>query len=85
MRLDNGILPIVLAGADYKSSLPDHSYIDVKDFASPKALAKYLDKLHKKETLYNEYFAWKQNYTCAPLHEKYISCMLIHERKPTQG
>ena len=74
MRLDNGIVPIVLGGADYKSSLPEHSYIDVKDFASPKALAKYLDKLDNNDTLYNEYFAWKQNYTCSPLIEKDLLC-----------
>ena len=62
--LYNGILPIVLGGADYKSSLPAHSYIDIKDFASPKALAKYLHKINKNDTLYNEYFAWNLNYTC---------------------
>ena len=63
-RLQQGILPIVLGGADYKTHLPPHSYIDVKDYSSPKQLAKYLHQLDKNDTLYNEYFAWKQNYTC---------------------
>ena len=63
-RMYIGILPIVLGGADYKSFLRAHSYIDVKDFASPEALAAYLHKLDKNDHLYNEYFAWKRNYTC---------------------
>ena len=62
--LSGGIVPIVLGGADYKTFLPHHSYIDVKDFSSPKALATYLNKVDRNDTLYNEYFAWKRNYTC---------------------
>ena len=63
-RLERGIVPIVLGGADYKKFLPKHSYIDIKDFASPKALATYLHKLDNDDDLYNEYFAWRQDYTC---------------------
>ena len=62
--LSGGIVPIVLGGANYKIFLPHHSYIDVKDFSSPKALATYLHKLDRNDTLYNEYFAWRINYTC---------------------
>ena len=63
--MSSGIVPIVLGGADYKTFLPPHSYIDVKHFSSPKALATYLYKLDKNDTLYNEYFAWRRNYTCS--------------------
>ena len=63
-RMEQGILPIVLGGANYKAYLPAHSYIDVRDFASPKALAKYLHKLDHNDNLYNEYFVWRQHYTC---------------------
>ena len=63
-RIQEPIVPIVLGGADYKKHLPKHSYIGIKDFASPKELAAYLHKLDKHDDLYNEYFAWKQNYTC---------------------
>ena len=58
------IIPIVLGGADYKAFLPPHSYIDVKDYSSPKDLATHLHKLDKNDKLYNEYFAWKRDYTC---------------------
>jgi alpha-1,3-fucosyltransferase len=64
LALSGGIVPIVLGGADYKTFLPHHSYIDIKDFSSPKALATYLNKLDRNDTLYNEYFAWRRNYTC---------------------
>ena len=63
-RMANNVLPIVLGGADYTAHLPPHSYINVKDYSSPKKLAKYLHKLDKNDTLYNEYFAWKKNYSC---------------------
>ena len=63
-HLSHGIVPIVLGGADYKTFLPPHSYIDVKDYSSPKALATYLHKLDNNDTLYNEYFAWERKYTC---------------------
>ena len=65
-RMEEGIVPIVLGGADYKAHLPAHSYIDVRDFASPKALAEYLHKLDNNDDLYNAYFVWRQNYTCKP-------------------
>ena len=63
-RMEQGIVPIVLGGADYKTYLPAHSYIDIRDFASPKALAEYLHKLDNNDDLYNEYFVWRRHYTC---------------------
>ena len=82
--LSGGIVPIVLGGADYKTFLPHHSYIDVKDFSSPKALATYLNKLDRKDTLYNEYFAWRRYYTCGsdiPAQEDRLCefCKFINE------
>ncbi|KAK2141087.1 hypothetical protein LSH36_1166g00060 [Paralvinella palmiformis] len=57
------MIPIVLGGGDYKTVGPPHSYIDVKDYESPKELAKYLRYLAHNEKKYNEYFQWKQKYT----------------------
>lgn len=83
-RLSSAIVPIVLGGADYKTFLPPHSYIDVKNFSSPNALATYLYKLDKNDTLYNEYFAWRKNYTCYDaipgLHNRVcVICKFINE------
>ena len=65
-RMEEGIVPIVLGGADYKAYLPAHFYIDVRDFASPKTLAEYLLKLDNNDNLYNKYFVCRQDYTCHP-------------------
>jgi len=62
--LEQGVVPIVLGGADYNTYLPKHSYINVKDFTSPSELAKYLKVLDLNDTLYNEYFDWTKSYTC---------------------
>ena len=63
-RLDGEIIPIVLGNAEYDKYLPKHSYINIKDFSSPKKLATYLKLLDRDEKLYNEYFNWTKAYTC---------------------
>ena len=63
-KLERDIVPIVLGGADYENYLPKHSYINIKDLSSPKELATYLKLLDRNDTLYNEYFNWKKEYTC---------------------
>ena len=56
------MIPIVLGGGDYKSAAPPHSYIDVRDFDSPKDLATYLHHLEAHEEEYNAYFDWIKHY-----------------------
>ncbi|KAK2141086.1 hypothetical protein LSH36_1166g00062 [Paralvinella palmiformis] len=58
--LERELIPVVLGGGDYKTAGPPHSYIDVRDYESPKELAKYLRYLANNEQKYNEYFQWKQ-------------------------
>ena len=60
--LENGIVPIVMGGADYEEIAIPGSYINVLDFPSVKALADYLLYLDKNNTAYNEYFGWKTKY-----------------------
>ena len=60
--LHNELIPVVLGGGDYKSLSPPHSYIDVKDYKSPKELADYLHHLEQNEDEYNAYFDWIKNY-----------------------
>ena len=60
--LENGIVPIVMGGADYKKIAIPGSFINVLDFPSVKALADYLLYLDKNNTAYNEYFSWKTEY-----------------------
>ena len=67
-KLQNAILatsiPIVFSvnnTPDYTKFLPKHSFINIADFESADDLAKYLNKIGSNETLYNEYFWYKQS------------------------
>jgi hypothetical protein len=55
-------VPIVLGGADYSHFAPSHSYINARDFDSPKELADYLILLDKSDDLYARYFDWKRDH-----------------------
>ena len=50
------IIPVVYGFGYENKNLPPHSFIDVLDFPSVKALADYLHYLDKNDTAYNEYF-----------------------------
>ena len=62
-----GVVPVVLGAFNYSSLLPPQSFIDVRDFKSPKHLASYLTLLDKNDTLYNQYMAWKESYVLRKL------------------
>ncbi|CAB4054470.1 FUT-1 [Lepeophtheirus salmonis] len=53
------IVPVVYGKANYTAISPPHSFINVRDFKSPKDLAEYLTYLDKNDTAYAEYFQWK--------------------------
>ena len=75
------IIPVVYGLAAYGRYAPKHSFIDIRDFASPKLLAQYLLLLDKNNTLYNEYFAWKSTHKCGRLfsYPQCQICRLLHE------
>lgn len=56
------IVPVVMGGGSYSRDTPPKSSINALDFDSPKALADYLIKVNKNDTLYNEYLQWKSKY-----------------------
>ena len=63
--LNTGLVPIVYGGLhheDYDNLLPPHSFIDVRDFQSPKHLAKYLFYLNVNDTAYIEYHEWRRTF-----------------------
>ena len=57
-----GTIPVVLGGTNYKEYLVDNSYIDVRDFPSPKSLANHIRRLDVEDREYNEYFEWRKTY-----------------------
>ena len=73
--LELDVVPIVLGFSNYSGILPPHSFIDVRDFESPKALAKYLLVLDRDDSAYNEYFRWKEEYNCTK-SEPGVGCKL---------
>lgn len=87
----NNLVPIVMGAHpdDYAGQLPPHSYILVDDFPSPRHLAKYLRLLDSNDTLYNEYFRWKNDWQVIPHRFHFMWCRLcamLHwavETRPT--
>ena len=64
-----GMVPIVyggLDGSDYLKMFPPYSFIDVRNFQSPKHLASYLHYLSGNDTAYMEYHTWRCNYAVQP-------------------
>lgn len=57
------MIPVVLDSHENHARIaPPHSFINAMDFPSVPALAEYLIKLDKNDTLYNQYFWWKKHY-----------------------
>ncbi|KAK2149710.1 hypothetical protein LSH36_440g00001 [Paralvinella palmiformis] len=53
------LIPIVLGGGDYETAGPPHSYIDVREYKSPKHLASYLHLLSKMKDSTTNTFSGK--------------------------
>ena len=56
------VIPVVYGSEDVHKLAPPHSYIDARDFKSPKHLAKYLIHLDRNDEEYMSYFKWKQHF-----------------------
>ncbi|ELU07138.1 hypothetical protein CAPTEDRAFT_228957 [Capitella teleta] len=87
MKMD--IVPVVMGLVDYSNMLPKDSYIDVRDFPSPAALANYLKFLDENPAMYNEYIRNKNSLICY-LKYPYMPwectlCERMHELRGTRG
>lgn len=82
--LKHNMVPVVYGGADYSSIAPPHSYIDARQF-KPNELAMYLKMLAANDTLYNEYFWWKEYYEVEAGQEQMVKrgicdlCKKLHQ------
>jgi Glycosyltransferase family 10 (fucosyltransferase) C-term len=56
-------LPVLLGRGNYSATLPPGSYIDTKDFATPRLLASHLHDLTRDSKQYERYFQWKYDRT----------------------
>lgn len=75
--------PIVLGGANYSLFAPPNSYINARDFSSPKELTKYLIILNKSDSLYASYFSWKNEYhiSVPDMYGWCELCFMAHDSK----
>lgn len=60
--LQNGVVPVVYGEADYRAYAPVNSYINARDFDTPRQLADYLWLLHQNKHLYQNYLAWNEDF-----------------------
>ena len=80
--LSLNLVPIALNGANNSKLLPPHSYIDVRDFRSPRYLAEYLNELDSNNTRYMEYFEWKKSYVAREIHKPFCElCKILSNKK----
>jgi len=72
-----------MGGADYDSFAPSNSFIHVKNFKSPKELAKYLLKLNESDDPNERYFDWKEDFAVdlRPLDGWCDLCKMAHDPK----
>ena len=77
------IIPVVMGAVNYSAILPQKTYIDVKDFQSPRHLAAYLHMVANNQTLFNEYIRRKSVLTCKRHSEPYLCrlCKYLHTHR----
>ena len=78
--LQSNVVPVVYGADDVHKVAPPHSYIDVRDFTSPKHLAEYLLHLHRNNSAYLSYFQWKKEFEVfrAMYSHKKVFCLFCH-------
>lgn len=82
-------IPIVMGGINYSKILPKQTYIDIKDFKSPKDLANYLYEIDRNDNVFNEYILRKKALKCRfpngkkNLEDEYPCrvCKFLHEHR----
>ena len=78
-HIGRGIIPIVMGSMNYRTIAPEKSYIDVKDFKSPKDLADHLKFLDKYDGQYLKYFEWTKNVKYHVLRPMCELCKKLHD------
>ena len=75
--LNIDVVPVVRGAANYSKFMPRGTYIDVKDFWTPKDLAEFLKMLDKQNDLYVDYLLKKKTMTCVE-EEPYLCRLCRH-------
>lgn len=73
------------APVDYRRVAPAGSFIHVDDFKSSKDLAEYLHKIDGNDTLFDEFFKWKETGNFIETKFWCRLCALAHEAPNHNG
>ena len=77
----NDVIPVILGGADYFNDLPAQSYLNVKQFPSPREVARRIFQLDQDHNIYQKYFEWKLNYEYKYSNHFCDLCAYLNEEK----
>lgn len=74
-------VPIAMGGANYNLFAPPGSFINARDYSSPKELADYLLMLNRTDELYAKYFDWKKDFEILTVDNYGICdlCRMAHD------
>ncbi|XP_067950550.1 4-galactosyl-N-acetylglucosaminide 3-alpha-L-fucosyltransferase 9-like [Watersipora subatra] len=74
-------IPIALGGTsiieDYEIVAPPNSFIHVKNFTSPAALAEHLRYVAKNDEAFHYYNQWRNEFTLVGSYEKRFTTFLV--------
>ena len=78
------IIPVVMGLVNYSQLLAPGTFIDVRDFKSPKHLAEYLTKVGSDDKLYGQYIEKKNRLRCRKISTRNHMCNLckyLHDHR----
>jgi hypothetical protein len=81
--LSYDIIPVTLGDANYSRHAPPNSYVNVRDFKSPRELADFLIALSKDYKRYLEYFKWKKQWIFTRDRGLCELCEILHTESYT--
>lgn len=77
-HLKLNVVPVVFGASNYSLFAPPNSIIDASQY-TPEKLAEYLQILDKNDTLYNQYFKWKEEYAIEAHDGVPLACDLCEQ------
>ena len=80
-RMNQNMVPIVLGGGHYIRDLPPNSFIDIKNFESPKHLTTYLKMLIATPTKYASYHDWRRSHVIGKADQLCTICEYMHSHR----
>ena len=84
-QLNRHQIPVVAFSNTTTQLLPPHSYINVFDFPSLKAVADKLMEVASNKTLYNSYFEWQNYYKSVGRNAYCVMCEYLHSNRTAQS